>query len=234
MMSQYEMLFGDQGLDEVLTEIKFPPSSKLEVARARVWEGRAEQAEAAAQGGDEPWASFIIALGRMNANQDAQGTLLKIAGDPQAEPRVRLWAFTALRKGGYEPTPKDTSGALGVVVEVPMPFGLDVLAAYADGSVRFLGAAGQLVVMEGSGKPPPVVAEVIAAGDSLLAVPPAPRARPSKPPAKDMLRLSALTAKGVHSVEVPWAEIEKGGRYEQLFVAASKLLAQVTQSGPKS
>ena len=170
----------------------------------------------------------------MNAKQDAQDLLLKIAADAQREPRVRLWAFTALRKGGYDPSPADLSGPLGVVVEVPMPFGLDVLAAYADGSARFLGAAGQLVVVEGNGTPSPNVRDVIAAGDVLLSIAPSPRARPAKPPAKDHLRLSALTAKGVHSVEVPWAEIEQGGRYERLFVAASKLLAQVTQSGPSS
>lgn len=59
-----------------------------------------------------------------------------------------MWAWTALRALGERPSAMHEGEVLGVVVEVPVDEGVDVLAAYADGRVRFLGSAGQIVVRE--------------------------------------------------------------------------------------
>ena len=56
-----------------------------------------------------------------------------LAADASAESRVRALAYNWLRAHGGE-TPRGL--VLGVIIEVPLNPGLDVLAAYADGGVR--------------------------------------------------------------------------------------------------
>src|SRR5690349_15588199 len=131
-MTPYQMLFADQDLSEVLMEAEFPSGSKLDAARARMWEGDVEETTALAKGAEEPWASFVIALARANAGGAPQPQLRAVAEDAFAEPRARLWAWTALRKLGEKPAPVFAQEVLGCVVEVPVDGGLDVLAAYSD------------------------------------------------------------------------------------------------------
>ena len=42
---------------------------------------------------------------------------------------------------------------LGVIVEVPLKQGLDVLAAFADGRVRYLNQSGKVAILEEGGAP---------------------------------------------------------------------------------
>jgi hypothetical protein len=229
-MNIYEMLFADQDLDELLLEVDLPAGGPLDVARARLWEGSYQDTARLAAGGTEPWASFIAATARSRAGQDPKRILLGIAEDSFQESRARLWAWTALRKAGERPSAVHADEVLGLVLEVPMEGKLDVLAAYADGGVRFLGYADQLVIREAGGQPSPTVAKVLAEAQALLSIPPAPRAKDAPAPPPDKLRMSALSARGIHTAEVPWAEVEPGGEYGALFAAATKLLDEVTRA----
>jgi len=228
-MTPYDLLFGDAPLDTLLLATSFPPGSKLDAARSRMWEGRWLDTADAASGAGEPWATFITALARMNTGQSAQRALRSIAEDPSRESRARLFAWTALRKAGDKPPPAHAQEVLACVVEVPVDGGFDVLAAYADGSTRFLGHTGRVIAREGDGTPTPLVASVLAEAYPLLAVAPAARPPQVVPPEPTHVRLAALSANGMHQVKVPWAAVEAGGPYFKLFHAAALLLEQVTK-----
>jgi hypothetical protein len=224
----YEGLFGDQELEDVLVEMQFPEGSRLAAARARMWEGNAGEASTIAAGGEEPWASLISAAARIQAGLSAKQTLLPLAEDARNDSRVRLWAWHALRKLGEKPSSLHASEVLGFVLEVTLEEGLDVLAAYSDGSVRFLGHADQLVTLEATRDPIHEVVAVIANAFALLKVPPAPRDKDAKAPEPENVRMTALSANGLHRVTVPWDDVEGNGPYEPLFRAATKLLMEIT------
>lgn len=228
-MNPYESLFADQSLEELLKVAEFQPNSQLHVARSRMWEGRVLEAANAAQGAPEPWASLIVGSARTQMGQDGRRYFKTIAEDAEAESRARLWAWTALRSQGEIPSAVFTHEILGVVVEVPIDDdGLDVLAVYADGRQRYLTHDDRFIAREGTlGTVDTNVAAVLKYADILLQIPAAPRDPDAEAPAPENVRFTGLSANGLHRIEVPWAEVEKGGKYEALFVAATAVLADI-------
>ena len=67
------------------------------------------------------------------------------------ESRQTLLAWTFLRANGVTPAVDIASKVLGVVVELPIDSSHDVLAAYADGSARYLNHGGPAIVIEDAG-----------------------------------------------------------------------------------
>ncbi|MBI3437543.1 MAG: hypothetical protein HY054_02610 [Proteobacteria bacterium] len=68
-----------------------------------------------------------------------------LAEDKNGESRIRALAYRRLRLEGCA-VPQRL--LLGVVVETPLPRGLDALAAYVDGRVRYLHGSGKEVAVE--------------------------------------------------------------------------------------
>jgi hypothetical protein len=81
------------------------------------------------------------------------GAVRKIAEDSNEESRVRVLAFNWLRE---HKQPLPARQLLGVIVEVPIRGGVDVLAAYVDGRVRYINHAGGMAFFEGV--PPDIAA----------------------------------------------------------------------------
>jgi hypothetical protein len=77
--------------------------------------------------------------------QEARLRLHSILGLPNLETRVQLWVWTALRELGEQPDKKSGGEVLGVVIEVPMQGAYDTLAAYQDGSARYLNFSGSAI-----------------------------------------------------------------------------------------
>lgn len=86
----------------------------------------------------EPWATLLSP----SSNKES---LEAIAEDINLEARSRIVANNLLRKKGYAPATKEL---LGVIVEVGLDEGLDVLAAYTDGTARYLNHSGKMIVWE--------------------------------------------------------------------------------------
>lgn len=100
---------------------------------------------------DEPWASFV--RGRQHLADGDQDLAVRawvgIAMDEMLESRHRLQAWQFLRSINVHPDEATVAHqAWGVVVEVPVDGGHDVLAAYAVGGVRYLNHAGGATVLE--------------------------------------------------------------------------------------
>lgn len=99
---------------------------------------------------DEPWASFVRAREAYDAGDVATATTawLGIARTLGTESRCVLQAWTFLRAAGTEPAPDEATVVHGVLCEVPAGGGHDVLAAYRDGSARYLNHSGRAAVVE--------------------------------------------------------------------------------------
>lgn len=96
---------------------------------------------------DGPW--IVLAD---NPSVDA---LRAIAEDESQESRLRMLAYNRLREmGASVPTKK----LLGVVVEVGLEHGLDVVAAYPDGRARYINQVEKMSVFETA--PPEVAAKI--------------------------------------------------------------------------
>lgn len=119
-----ETLFGDMPLENwpsASTAAEEFPWSKFVEARANIADGRAEAA---------------VAYWR------------EILEHPGLEPRHYLQAWNFLRQYGQQPPPETAKLLLGVIVEVAMPEGLDLLAAYSDHSARYYNSSGAGVVWD--------------------------------------------------------------------------------------
>ena len=98
----------------------------------------------------EPWVRFAeagVCLSRHDTDE-AKRVLVSITTMPGLESRHYLQAWHALRLLGHSPPPDVSKQLLGVVVEVALPTGLDVLAAYDDHTARYLNASGGGAIWE--------------------------------------------------------------------------------------
>src|SRR4030095_4928684 len=71
--------------------------------------------------------------------------LQKIILDYDAESRVKLLAYNKLRSIGTDVEKKDLQG---VIVEVGLDDGLDVLASYKDDTARYINHTGKMIIWE--------------------------------------------------------------------------------------
>ena len=78
---------------------------------------------------------------KQEAVSELRGTLAL----PELETRVQLWVWSGLRELGEKPSTKEGGEVLGVILEVPMEGAFDTLAAYADGTARYLNYSGAAV-----------------------------------------------------------------------------------------
>lgn len=92
-------------------------------------------------------ASKLVDEGKKTEAISSLRTILKIPGE---ETRVMLWVWSALRELGETPDPKDAHEVLGVIIEFPSGENVDIpaydtLAAYSDGSSRYLNYSGKAI-----------------------------------------------------------------------------------------
>lgn len=161
------------------------------------------------------------------AAQPDVSAIRRLADDETAESRVRLLAYHWLRQQGHTVEEKEL---LGTVLEVALDGGLDTLAAYADGGVRYINQAGGVTMFETS---PPQVREQ---AERLLAesrrvvsrIGPTDQPRLAAPPPPGSIRMSFLVSDGLYfgqgGLDVMQQEplaapiVREGGRLLQLVV----------------
>lgn len=181
---------------------------------------------------DQPWSSFVRARAHLrNGDEDLAVREWSQIANPIFgwESRHVLQAWRFLRDHGIVPDAAIASEVLGVVVEVPIERSHDALAAYADGSVRYLNHAGGASVVD---EPPPAVAqaaaEVLTTGQALadqIGVWDQP-ARPPLPAGHT--RLCMLTRGGLRFGQGRDAALQAQPGAAELFAAATALLVAVT------
>jgi hypothetical protein len=186
----------------------------------------------------EPWDAFVRARRHLaDGDQDLAmrewGSIEALAGFGAVESRHVLQAWTFLRSVGIQPDASIAGQVLGVVVEVTVEEAHDVLAAYADGSVRYLNHAGGATIVD---DPPPAVA---ARADGLLAAGQAladqigPWTEPHLPDLPvGQMRLTMLTRGGPHFGQGADDALGAEPMAGPVLAAATDLLVAVVELGP--
>ena len=171
-------------------------------------------------GAEEPWPTLLAAAPDYDA-------LARIAADEDAESRVRALAYSRL-SAAHRPVPKGT--LLGTIVEMPMGKGLDALAAYADGRVRYLNHADRAAIVESG--PPEIdttVRALLAASEPVIRrIGPWDKRR-LPPPKNPNARLTFLVSDGLYFGEGPVNVMSREPIAGSVIAAATELLVAVTQ-----
>jgi hypothetical protein len=79
------------------------------------------------------------------ADRRSAGELESLTSDPEVDPRVKVLACNELNKAGYKISNKEL---LGVIVEVGLDDGLDVLASFVNGTARYINHSGKVLIWE--------------------------------------------------------------------------------------
>jgi hypothetical protein len=152
-----------------------------------------------------------------------------IAEDQDEESRIRALAYNWLRAHN-ETVPAGI--VLGVIVEISVDHGVDVLAAYADGRVRYINHTGAMSLFEGV--PPEIAAGakavVASAEDAGGLFKPLQGDRTA--PTRD-LRFTILAADGLHTAQGSWKEIGSEPKLDQILNNTIRLLQLVVKTAVK-
>ncbi len=146
------------------------------------------------------------------------------ATSSQPAPRLRETLFDESRFSGWAPT-AIANRVRGVVVEVGLEGGLDLLAAYADHTARYYNFSGAGVVWEHADD------SIDAQIDALLAcgqticdrIGPWEGERPGPPPA-GQARINLLTPSGLHFGQGPFELLSRDGLGGPALAAATALM----------
>jgi hypothetical protein len=159
------------------------------------------------------------------AQQPYAAGLAAIAGDTSQESRLRALAYNRLSAMKQAVPAKKL---LGVIVEVGMQDGLDVLAAYPDGNVRYINHKESLSVYEPAPKGwmPNILKLLAAAQDVIEQIGPWEKPRIA-PPTAGMIRMSFLVSDGLYFGQGPMAMMERDAMVKPVIVASVELLKLV-------
>jgi hypothetical protein len=168
-------------------------------------------------------ARIALAEGRVT---DAISGWQRVIGLPDLESRHYAQAWFFLRQQGVKPAPEVATNILGVVMEVPVNGGFDLLAAYRDRSARYYNYSGAGVVWEHpDASLDPQIDMLLDEGQKLVRkIGVSDKPRPPAPPA-DQARLSFITPGGIAFGQGPFAHLAKDPLARSI-VGAGTLLMQ--------
>ena len=135
------------------------------------------------------------------ADRSTPAALLKIATNPTAETRTRILAYNRLRSMGHK---SDKKELLGVIVEVGLNEGLDVIAAFQDGTARYINYTGKMVVWETTTPASMKLTKELFSQSEPILSKIGPWNQPRRPnPAKGYARITFLVSDGLYFGEGP-------------------------------
>ncbi|HMV97853.1 MAG TPA: hypothetical protein PKE35_13625 [Anaerolineales bacterium] len=154
--------------------------------------------------GEHPWSVFIEARRHIMERQnfeEAAKLYKQITETPGLESRHYLQAWFFLRKMNIQPPADMARKAYGIVVDVRLQSGPELVACYADHTARYLHSSGGGIVWEAPDTSlNDVIDALIRAGDEVASkVPPLENnIRPNAPQQVDAVQIGVLTPSGIH------------------------------------
>lgn len=179
---------------------------------------------------EEPWRSFVEARTRLKKGDKAEAIriLQGIQATVGLESRHYLQAWQFLRELGIQPAPEQAKRLYGVVVEVGMEQGVDMLVAYADYNARYFNYTGAAIIWErpdGSLDQP--IGSVLEAGRSVVQqIGPWDQARPPAP-GNGSVRINLLTPSGLHFGQGPFEVLARDPMGGPVISAATRLMQEL-------
>jgi hypothetical protein len=182
------------------------------------------------ESGEEPWASFVEAR-RLAAAGDTGGASAiwrRIAETEGLEPRHTLQAWHFLGSAGVRPPESVAADVYGVVAQVPVSGGHDLLVAYRDGAARYLNHSGSVAVVEPPA-PDGLAAAITAwlAEGSRLSAAIGPWEGPLPDVPKRHARILMLTPSGPRFGQGPFADLSADPMASAFLDAATAVLQNV-------
>ena len=184
----------------------------------------------------EPWISFVKAkkLLEKKDKSSAAALLQKITEMPGLESRHYLQVWHFLRRIGVNPPADKAKNVYGVVVEVGMKNGADIVAAYADYTARYLNYSGSGVVWERPDQSLDAkIKDLLDAGQAVAnQIGPWEKERPAAPSA-DNVRLNMLTPSGLHFGYGGFQTLHNEPMGRAILDPATTLMVSLTELGKK-
>jgi hypothetical protein len=175
----------------------------------------------------EPWVSFGKAKKLIDSGhpEAAIEVLRRIVATPQLESRVYLQAWEFLRQLGVHPPSDQPKQLLGVVVEVGLEKGVDLVAAWTDHHARYYNFSGSGVIWEHSNDSlDALIDDLLRAGLPVLHAIGPWEGKRRGPPANDVARVNLLSPSGLHFGEGPFGVISKDNKGGPVLAAALHLM----------
>lgn len=183
---------------------------------------------------EEPWITFAAAREELAAGRSGEAIDLwrAVTEMRNVESRHYVQAWHFLRQRGIQPPPEIAKAMLGVVVEVGVDRGVDLLAAYPDHTARYHNFSGRAVVWEHPDDSlDTLIDALLAAGSRVLnVINPWPNPRRAAPPA-GVARINLLSPAGLHFGEGPLDRIGAEPLARPTFDAATALMKELVRRG---
>jgi hypothetical protein len=165
------------------------------------------------------------ALGVLLSSNPRPEDVVRIDEDEKEESRLRILAFNYLRSNRVK---VPMAEVLGVVVEVPVGGGLDTLAVFVDGRIRYINHSGKVAIFESSS---PAMdddrrALIHASADAAAKIGPWDKPR-RPPPTAGRVRLTFLVSDGLYFGEGPSSAIQQDPIGGPVLQAATQLLMKI-------
>lgn len=167
----------------------------------------------------------------LSAEVPDEAALRALAMDSRQEGRIRALAYARLRAAGRE-VPRGV--LLGVITEVALPGGLDTLAAFSEGGVRYINQSGKMVFVEGQiEQTREALPRLFAAAQSAV-----DRLKPLTgtrwaPPPKGSVRFTFLTSEGLYLGQGPTRAMQQDPMGSAILTPATELLLVMVKLGTK-
>lgn len=221
------LLFPDWDLESLLLNVDPNREDEFSAVVAAMQAGQLAEAEEwlANEIKGYPWVLLAAAHVKLKMEEAAEaGRLLRAVTLISNEARLRLWAWHNLRQLGKYPSPDLARQVLGVIIEVPFEDREDVLAAYADGTARYINHQGGMIMWDSIDETiTPIVMNVIRETQP----PGAPQEdRLEEPVPGEQVRLSVLTPGGIHVWQGVAAE---NPQLTKVFASMAELLRALVQ-----
>ena len=182
----------------------------------------------------QPWASFKRAKDFLDRDDSklAIEALQDVLAMPQMEPRIILQAWHLLRELGVKPPQDQAKQVLGVVAEVGMPKGTDLVAGYADHCARYWNFSGAGVVWERPNDSlDGLIDDLLNKGTAaILRLGPWKETRPPAPP-NGVARINFLTPSGLHFGQGPMNILAKDAIGGPALASAYQLMKALMELG---
>ncbi len=141
-----------------------------------------------------PWTTLLSA-------ETSVPDLKKIIDDVATETRHKILAYNRLAEYRFDKTNKEL---LGVIVEVGLDKGLDVVAAYKDGSARYINQTGKMIIWETPDETSATLTNDLFEKSAAIVAQIGPWNGPRRPyPQKGTVRISFLVSDGLYFGEGP-------------------------------
>jgi len=159
--------------------------------------------------------------------------LQKVVDDPSSDPRTKVLAYNKQRSVGHQPSKKEL---LAIIVEIGMDRGLDVLAAFNDGTARYINQTGKVLIWESTTDETAneLIKTLFSNGQSIVAKI-GPWDKPRKPaPTRNNARLSFLVSDGLYFGEGPVDVLFNDSLANPALTSATQLLKYLTEKSRES